>query len=111
MGDGDQLLAAEPGDHGASPCGDARVMIGHFPCGFDFILRVSADPVENFKSTRARPPFCAVMEVGLCGSESGEAAARSCVVKMDDGTDDRQKFADFRDRLVGIETCVKGTFE
>jgi hypothetical protein len=87
-GDGDQLLAAEPGDHGATPCGGADVVIGHFPFNFDIILRVSVDPVENLMSTCARPPFCAVMEVGLSGSESSEAAARSCVVKMDDRTDD-----------------------
>lgn len=100
FGGGDQVLAAEPSDHGA------RMVIGHFPFDFDIILRVSVDPVENFKSTRARPPFCAVMEVGLSGSDSSEAAARSCVVKMNDRTDDRQKLADFRDRLIGVKRRV-----
>ena len=100
------MLAAEPGDHGAAPCDGADVMIGHFPVNFNIILRVSAGPVENFKSPRARPPFCAVMEVGLSGSESSEAAARSRVVKMDDRLDDRQKFADFRDGLIGVEGRV-----
>jgi hypothetical protein len=42
-GDGDQVLAAEPGDHGAAPCDGADVMIGHFPFNFDIILRVSAE--------------------------------------------------------------------
>jgi len=54
-GDGDQVLAAEPGDHGTTQCGGADVVIGHFPFRFDHAPRVSADPVENLLATGAGP--------------------------------------------------------
>lgn len=110
-GDGDQVLAAEPGDHGATPCQGACVVIGHFPFRFDHGLRVSADPVENLVSACQGPGFGAVVEVGLGGREAAEAAARPGVVEMDDGADERQEFGDLRDGQVGIESRANGAFE
>ena len=111
LGDGDKVLAAEPGDHGAPPGGGAGVVIGHFPFLFEHALRVSADPVENFMTIGAGPPLCLVVEIGLGGGEAGEAAARSCVVEMDDGADERQEFGDFRHGLVRVEGRINGAFE
>ena len=110
-GDGDQLLAAEPSDHGATPCQGACVVIGHFPFRFDHGLRVSADPVENLLAAGAGPIPGAVVEIGLGGRESAEAAARPGVVEMDDGADERQEFGDLRDGQVGIEGRADSAFE
>ncbi len=72
---------------------------------------MSADPVENFMTIGAGPSLCLVMEISLGGSESGEASARSCVVEMNDGPDEREESGDFRHRLIRVEGGVNGTFE
>ena len=51
------------------------------------------------------------MEVGLGGSEPGEAAARPGVVEMDDGADERQEFGDWRNGVVRSESRKNGAFE
>lgn len=63
LGDSNQVLAAEPDGHGATPDDGAGVVIGHSPFNFDNILRVSVEAVENFVSTRASTSLCAMMEV------------------------------------------------
>lgn len=105
------MLAAEPGDHGATPEADAGVVIDHFPFVFEHGLRVSEDPVENLMAFFAGPPGRAVVEIGLGGAEPREAALRPGVVEMDHGADDGQEAGDRWQRQLRVEGRVDGAFE
>ena len=73
-GDGDQGLAAEPGDHGGAPCLGAGVVIGRIPFRLECGLRAGGDPAENSVAAFARPGRALIVGVG--GRESAEAARR-----------------------------------
>jgi hypothetical protein len=76
LGDGDQGLAAEPGDHGGAPCLGAGLVIGRIPFRLECGLRAGGDPAENLVAAFARPRRVLIVGVGAGGRESAEAARR-----------------------------------
>ena len=56
----------------------------------------------------ARPGCVLIVEVGACGRESAEAAARAGVVEMDDRAEQWHEPVDFRDGLGGVERVEDG---
>lgn len=96
------MPAAAPGDHGATPCFDAGVVLGAFPYRLKYGLRTGGYPAKHVVAAFFRPARLAP-EVGLCGLASTEATARPVVVEACTREDERPEAGSLRNELGGSQ--------